>query len=106
GGAVARPDMLEHADGRDLVEGAGELAVILQLDRDPVLEPKPPYLLLRKIVLRLRQRHAMRGDAVMLRGVADEPAPAAADIEEALARLQPQLAADHVELGRLRLGER
>ncbi len=41
----------------------------------------------------------------MLGRVADESAPAAADIEEAIAGLQPQLAADHVELVELRAGE-
>ena len=50
-----------------------------------------------------RQRDAVRGDAVILRRVADEPAPAAADVEKALARLQPQLAADHLQLVGLRL---
>ena len=55
-------------------------------------------LLARQGELLLRQRHAVRLDAVMARGVADQRAPAAADVEEAIARLQPQLPADHVEL--------
>ena len=42
----------------------------------------------------------------MLRRPEDQPAPAAADVEEALARLEPQLAADVVELLRLRDVER
>ena len=37
------------------------------------------------------------------RGVAEEPAPAAADVEKAVALAQAQLAADHVELVDLRL---
>ena len=47
----------------------------------------------------------MRAHAVIPRGVTDERAPAAADVEKALARLQPQLAADHVELVVLRSRE-
>jgi hypothetical protein len=38
-------------------------------------------------------------------GVTDERAPAAADVEQGFSRLEPQLAADHVELVSLRGGE-
>jgi len=42
----------------------------------------------------------------MLRRVHDQRPPAAADIEEAFARLEAELAADQIELGLLRLIER
>src|SRR4029079_10731452 len=54
----------------------------------------------------LRDGDAGRVDAVVLRGVHREGSPTAADVEETLARLQPQLGANVVELGDLRLLER
>ena len=44
--------------------------------------------------------------AVVLGGVQDQRAPAAADVEQPHARLQVELAADQVELGALRVGQR
>ncbi len=58
------------------------------------------------IELVLRQRDAARLDAVVLRGPEDQAAPAAADVEQGLAGLEHQLAADVIELLRLRLVER
>ncbi len=85
--------------------GARHHRIVFQLDRHPVLEAEALDLLLGEGELLLRQRDAVRGDAVVLRRVADEAAPAAADVEEALAGLQAQLAADHFELVALRLGD-
>ena len=102
-GNVLQPDVLVHADGGDLVELPRHHRIVLQLDRHPVLEAEALDLLPGEGELLLRQRDAVRGDAVVLRRVADEPAPAAADVEEALARLQAQLAADHLQLVALRL---
>jgi hypothetical protein len=59
-----------------------------------------------KVELRLRERDAVGLHAVVARRVAHQPAPAAADIEQLLARREPQLPADHVELVVLRLLER
>ena len=56
--------------------------------------------------LRLRQRDAGDVDAVALGGVQRERAPAAADVEHAVAGLQRELGADELELGLLRLLER
>ena len=47
----------------------------------------------------------MRADAVVLRRPDAEPAPAAADVEHALPRLEPELPAHEVELVLLRLLE-
>ena len=102
---IGDADLLEHADRGDLVELAFHLRKVLQDDLDPLLQAEARHLLARQRRLFLGQRHAGRLDAVMLRGMADQRAPAAADVEEAIARLQPQLAADHVELVRLRAGE-
>ena len=56
-----------------------------------------------KIELRLRKRHAMRLHAVMLRGVTNQTAPAAANIQQPFSRFQPQLAANHLHFVLLRL---
>ena len=53
-----------------------------------------------------RQRHAERPHAVLPRCVADHGAPAAPHVEQALSRAEVELAADQVELRRLRLLER
>ena len=60
----------------------------------------------RQFELAVRQRDADRADAVVLGRVQDQPAPAAADVEEAFAGAQTQLAADQVELGELRVLQR
>ena len=44
--------------------------------------------------------------AIVLRGVHDHAAPAAADVEQPHSRLQPELARDQVVLGVLRLLQR
>src|ERR671932_1564173 len=51
--------------------------------------------------LRLGERDADRADAVAGGGVEQQRAPAAADVEEALAGPQAQLAADELELALL-----
>ena len=51
------------------------------------------------------QRHAERTDAVLARGMANHPAPAATDVEQAHAGLEAELAGDQLVLGRLRLVE-
>src|SRR5580692_12101050 len=44
----------------------------------------------------------MGANAIMLGGMADEGAPAAADVEQGFSGLEPQFAADHIELVGLR----
>ena len=53
-----------------------------------------------------RQRDADGADAVVLGRVQHHAAPAAADVEQPHARLEPELAADELVLGRLRVLER
>jgi hypothetical protein len=101
------PDVLGHADARDRVVGlAGQLAVVGDPDLDAVGDPRlldqPP----RQLGLRRRERDARHADAVVARGVDREAAPAAADVEHALAGLPARASARSVELGPLRLGER
>src|SRR5450432_1907240 len=95
---VGDSDVLEHADRGDLVESSVDQRIVAQLDGYLVIESEARDLFLRIGELLLRKRHADGVDAVMPGGVTDERPPAAADVEQAIARLQAQLAADHVEL--------
>ena len=76
--------------------------MVAQLDRYLVLKSEARDLFLRIGELLLGKRHADRVNAKMFGGVTDERAPAAADVEQAISRLQAQLAADHGELVVLR----
>ena len=95
--------MLEHADRRDLVEAAVELGIGFHLDGDAVFQTLGADAFARERGLRFRQRDAVADDAVVLGRMDKHRAPAAADVEQPLARLQPELAADMVELVGLRL---
>ena len=68
-----------------------------------VLQPFGADALAGQRGLLLRQRDAMADDAIVLGGMDQHRAPAAADVEQPVARLQPELAADMVELVCLRL---
>ena len=104
---IRRADVLEHADRADLVETLRPLQprIVGQLERHLVGEPEFGRSPARNRDLFLGQRHADDVDAVVAGGVQGERAPAAADVEQRLARLQPQLAADHIEFVDLRLIE-
>jgi hypothetical protein len=104
---VAAPDVLDHADARDRVELVrGQVAVVAHLELDLAVEPRVLRLLPRQLRLRRRERDAEHPRAVLLRGVARERAPAGADVEDVVTRLQRQLATHHVELLELRLLQR
>ena len=103
---VAVSHMLEHADRGDAVEAllpaSVEIAIVGQLDAGrQALQPLagPAGLL-------ARDGQAGACHAVMLGGMAHQSAPAAADVEQGHAGAQPQLAADQIELGQLRLFQR
>ena len=105
-GVVARPDVLEHADGDEGVEASSRVAVVVL----PKLYAAPHAPAQRR---QAREADLLRGqvvrlhlDAVVLRHVERQRTPAAARLEHALARPQPQLAADVIELRALRLLER
>ena len=103
GRVIVPADMLEHADRGDLVEAPVELLERLQFDRHAVLQPLGGDPLAGEVVLGLAQGHAVAGDAIVLGRMNQQGAPAAADVEKALALLEAQLAADHVQLVVLRL---
>ncbi len=90
--------MLEHADAGDAVEGAGGVAVILQADLDAVGQARLPDAFRRQVELVLRQRDADAARAELLRRTDHQRAPAAADVEQGLSGLQPDLGQDVVDL--------
>ena len=100
GREVGDADMFEHADGGDLVETilALDQRVVAKLDGDAILEAEAFHFFLGVGDLLLRQRHAKRFDAIVLCRVTRQRAPAAAHIENGIARFQAKFAADHVEL--------
>src|SRR6478672_8968683 len=91
---VAQADMLEHPDREDAIETLIQLAVILQADFDGQAVAEAPGILR----LLAGDGHADTTDAVMLRGVLQGFAPAAADVEHAHTGAQVELATDQVEL--------
>src|SRR6266545_4269576 len=99
---IGGADMLEHADRGDLVEIALDQRIVLQFNGYLFLESEARDLVLGVGELLLGERHPERVDAEMPGGVTDERAPAAAYVEQAIARLQAELLADHVELVVLR----
>ncbi len=88
------PDMLEHADRDDPVEALRHLAVILQAELDLAFEPGILGALLGNLELLLGERHPDHLHAGGLGEIDGQSAPAAADIEHHLARLQQQLRGD------------
>ena len=108
---VPKTDVLEHADAGDLVEvrraeALLEFAIIELQDLDAIRQSGVRDTFACQFELAVRQRDADRVHAVVLGGVQGQPAPAAADVEEAFAGAQTQLAADQVELGELRVLQR
>ncbi len=91
--------MLEHADARDLVERtlALEVAVILHADFAHILQPFLDDSLAREFMLVLAQGDARRACPVLLRCTNHQGAPAAAYVQESLARTEHELVEDMVE---------
>src|SRR6185437_4992910 len=107
-GQMVDTDMLDHANAGRFVECAkwSEVAIVANLDPASVAETLRRDPLDGQCALLLAQRDADRRDAVLARRVHDERAPPAADVEQALARLEAELSANEVELGALRFVER
>jgi hypothetical protein len=91
---VTPADVLEHPDRHDRVEDSRDVAVVLEGELHGQPGRSPPG------EIDLLPGHGDADDlrAVALRGERREPAPAAADVEDAHPRLQPDLSADEVEL--------
>src|SRR5262245_16836576 len=108
GWQVALAHVLEHADARDLVETliVGNVAVILQPDLTASGETELRDARADVFMLIPAQRDADRLDPVVAYRPEDQATPAAADVEQAFARFEHELAANMVELLLLRQVER
>ncbi len=97
--------MLDDADGGDLVVARvdGQIAEVAVLHQAAPGEPLPRDARGGELGLGPRQRHPVRADAVVLGGPDGEAPPPAADVEQGLAGLEPQLAAHQIQLVRLGL---
>lgn len=94
GTVVLLADVLEHADRDHAVEPAGDIAVVAQLEAHGQVRVSTLAL----FDLRRGERDAGDFNAVSLAGKAREGTPAAAYIQHAHAGLEPELAADQIEL--------
>ena len=104
---VAQADRLEHLDADDLVEPAGQLAIVRAqyLDACPGLaDPRPPSA--NVAILFFADRRGRHAAAIAGRRPDGEAAPAAADLQHVIGRLRVQRPADAIDLLRLRLLER
>ena len=106
-GVVRGSDVLAHLDRGDRVERrVGHVAVVLQPHVDELREPFVPGPLLHKGALLAGEGHRGYPHAVLPGGVDGQRPPATPDVEQSLSLAQAELAADQVELRRLRLLQR
>ncbi len=97
---------LDHLDRDQLVVTAAKVAVVLVEQGDAVAEARRIDALARDRVLLARDRRGRHVASVAAGRMNREAAPAGADLDHAIARLQIEPAADAVELGDRRLLER
>ncbi len=98
---VVDPHMLEHADRDDALEGAGHVAVVLQLELDDLAETFALGALAGERELLVRQRDARHMHVGGLGEIEAHAAPARADVEHALAVLEGELGRKVPLLGEL-----
>ena len=83
-------------------KSALNLTIILEPDADPVFEPGVFRPFARDLRLLARQGHAENLGLAYFRQIKRQTAPAAADVEDLLARINRQLGGDMPLLGLLR----
>ncbi len=94
-GELFDADVLEHPDARDgVVRPVVDVAVVLEPDLDPAVEPGVAHALPGEAGLLVGDGDPDGLDTVVPGGVERHASPPAADVEEAHARLQRELAAD------------
>src|SRR5204862_1117317 len=79
----ADPDMFEHADGDDAIEGTGRLAIIGELELDPLSEAFFGGTTTRERKLLVGQSHAAHARPAHLGKIKRKSAPAGPDVEHA-----------------------
>ena len=99
---IAVTERFHHFDGCDLVELAGEIAIVFEPDVRAIGDALAPESLPRKMELFGRDGDCGHMAAVKAHRMAGESAPAAADFEHAIIRGEAQLAAERVVFFRLR----
>src|SRR5438105_14191633 len=97
---MRQPNVVDHADAGDLVVtiALGKSAVIANCYAAPIGKPRVVYSLPGERCLVVAERDPCRIDAVALGGVHDVPAPTAADVQQAIARLETKLPANQIQL--------
>ena len=103
---VRRADVLEHADRHEGVALAVDRAVVAVDERHPIGQALARRAFARVAELLVGNIECAHGHAVVTGHVQRECAPATTRLDDAIARLQSQFAADVVELGALRVFER
>ncbi len=103
---IADADMFEHADRNDAVEPRMDLTIVLEQKLRLRLESAIDRPLPRDTQLLARECYARDIGAADLCEIERHAAPTAADVEDALARLDEELCRDMALLGELRLVER
>ena len=99
-GSRCSGDLLEHADGNDLVVRLRlvEQSIVDDVDPAAVGQARGGDPFPRELGLAFADGDPDSLDAEALRRVRDQPAEAAADVEQTLAGPEPELAAEDVEL--------
>src|SRR5260221_722437 len=92
---LASTHVLEHADANQFVEAVAivQVAVIAHFHPAPAIQAGPRYSLVSQLGLVATKRDAKGFYSVLLGGMDDQATPPAANVEQALARAQSQLAA-------------
>ena len=105
---IGHADVFAHPDGGNAVKtlGGRQVTVVQQPDLHPALQALLFDQTLHMGVLVARERDAQSLHTVVFGSPQQQAAPACADVEEALPRLELQLAADVFELRLLGLGQR
>ena len=102
---VLRADRLEHLDRHDRVVGAGDVAIVAQLNVDAVLEAGGADPLAGEVVLLARDRDGGHAAAELTRGIDSEAAPSRPDLEHVLSRADRGSLGDEAVLVALRIGQ-
>ena len=97
---ILQAHVLEHADARHLVIELApvEVAVIPELHRDPILEPRLRDPESRNLELLGAQGDAVSPHTVVAGRMDHQGSPSAPDVEESFTRPQQELPADVLEL--------
>ena len=103
GGPVALAHRLEHLDRGQAVEAAGDVAIVLKPDLDPLGQARLEDALLRQLVLCPGHGDAGDAGAELPCGEDGEGTPAAADLEQPVPRRQADEPGETTALVELRL---